>query len=202
MSRAKAMGTFVETAIATWLRDNGFPNATRLPLAGNKDIGDLELCREPGRIIAECKRAHRGVQLRPWFRELSIEMLNARADTGLLIMKQVGVGDTRVGQWLTAMNYPIFWPLHEKYISDGGRCFIDAWPHQRLNQYIKSISEPPVAYQVFNPRTSKYPYARWARFASVTPLGVRKEDWERSIVFGPLQQFAAILRINGYGEPL
>lgn len=96
------MGTWVESAACRWLADHGFPECERLPLAGAHDRGDLRLAREP-LVIAECKRAQRGVRLGTWMHELVEEVGNAGAAFGLLIAKQRGAGNQRVDRWFAAM---------------------------------------------------------------------------------------------------
>lgn len=41
MSKSRAAGTRWETAVVTYLRDNGFPHAERRALRGSRDAGDL-----------------------------------------------------------------------------------------------------------------------------------------------------------------
>lgn len=107
VSKAKAQGTAVETAAATWLRENGFPETERLALCGAQDKGDLRLSRSP-LVIAECKRGKRGVRLTPWMRELRVEIQNAGAEAGILISDQPGAGARRVEKWFSAMDYSQF----------------------------------------------------------------------------------------------
>jgi hypothetical protein len=45
--------------------------------------------------------------------ELAVEIGNSRADFGLLISDQAGVGDRRIGHWFSAMHYPKFITLLE-----------------------------------------------------------------------------------------
>ena len=104
------MGTAVETAAVTWLRDNGCLDAERLALAGKDDKGDIRIWREPELVIAECKRAQLGVKLGPWMREVEVEVRNAGAAFGLLIAKQRGAGDRSVARWVAAMDFDQFMP--------------------------------------------------------------------------------------------
>lgn len=107
MSRAKSLGTGVETATAAWLRSNGFSEAERLPLSGALDRGDVRICADP-LIIAECKRGKRGIRLTPWMRELRREVDNAGASLGILVSDPPGLGVRRVGQWFVAVDHPSF----------------------------------------------------------------------------------------------
>ncbi len=95
MSAAKAKGTAAETAVATWLRDNGFPYAERRALAGIADKGDLTGI--PG-LCVEVK-AHARLAIPEWLRELDAEVANSAAAVGLLVVKPKGIGVTRVGDW-------------------------------------------------------------------------------------------------------
>jgi hypothetical protein len=113
VSKAKAMGTAVESAAVRHLQANGYPDAERIVLHGSADHGDILLRRRPT-IVAECKRAQRGVQLGPWIDELVSEKVNAAAEFGLLIMKQKGAGDKRIGCWATAMPADWFMPMMER----------------------------------------------------------------------------------------
>ena len=97
------MGTEVETASVRHLAINGFPRAERVALAGANDRGDVRLRIDPV-IVAECKRAQRGVLLTPWMKELDTEAYNSGARYGLLIAKQRGAGERSVGRWFTAMR--------------------------------------------------------------------------------------------------
>lgn len=107
------MGTAVETAAVRHLQANGYPDAERIVLHGALDHGDIRLRRRPS-IVAECKRAQLGLKLGPWMDELVEEVVNEAAEFGLLIMKQRGAGDRRVGRWATAMPFDWFMLLLER----------------------------------------------------------------------------------------
>ena len=89
MSKSKQKGTKFETAVVRYLTDNGFPYAERAPLAGNKDRGDIT--GTPG-IVWECKNA-REIRLAEWSDETFAEMVNAKANYGILIIKRPRYGD-------------------------------------------------------------------------------------------------------------
>ncbi|HET7409264.1 MAG TPA: hypothetical protein VFJ13_03625 [Paracoccaceae bacterium] len=75
MSASRRKGTRWETAIADFLRANGFPGAERRALAGAADRGDIagvpEVC-----IEAKCARA---IELASWADEARAEAANAGA---------------------------------------------------------------------------------------------------------------------------
>lgn len=95
MSKSKQKGTAAETAVVNYLRDHGFPGAERRALAGGADKGDL--FTGPG-LCWEVK-AHKKYAIPAWLTETGIETINARADYGVLVVKPVGVGTTRTGDW-------------------------------------------------------------------------------------------------------
>jgi hypothetical protein len=185
VSKAKAMGTAVETAAVNWLKLNGFPQAERLPLAGSLDRGDLRLCREPT-VIAECKRAQRGLQLVPWMRELEVEIGNAGATTGLLIAKQKGVGDKRVGRWVGGMSYDAFVSLYGNWL-DAGKWFdVESVSPMHVNsRYIPTLGD-----------SGEVPFAR---VESVRQYS-RNRQQVGTVYLGPLKQFTMMLVEAGYGQ--
>ena len=196
MSKAKAMGTAVESAAASWLHLNGFPSAERLALAGANDRGDIRLQRYPT-IIAECKRAQRGVQLGPWMREVEIEKANANARFGLLIAKQAGVGDRRVGRWVTAMHFEDFYYLLarsntlRREAADGPLFETVDWSPMKINSgYVPLLSGART-----QPRS-------WQNSRPLVPFATTYMTGDRGTRFavGPLKQFTTMLQELGYGE--
>ena len=89
MSKSKQKGTAFETAVVRYLAANGFPYAERAPLAGNKDRGDIT--GTPG-LVWECKN-HKALALAEWSDETFAEMVNAKADYGILVVKRPRHGD-------------------------------------------------------------------------------------------------------------
>lgn len=89
MSKSKRKGTAFETAVVRYLAANGFPYAERAPLAGNKDRGDIT--GTPG-LVWECKNA-REIRLAEWSDETFVEMVNAGAHYGILVVKRPRYGD-------------------------------------------------------------------------------------------------------------
>jgi hypothetical protein len=89
MSKQRAKGTMFETAVAQFLRENGFPHAERRALSGTYDKGDLT--GMPGLVI-ECKN-HKELSFSEWLRETEVERQNADADFGVLVVKRRGIWD-------------------------------------------------------------------------------------------------------------
>lgn len=89
MSKQRAKGTMFESAVAQFLRDNGFPHAERRALHGTLDKGDLT--GMPG-LVFECKN-HKELSLSEWLKETETERVNAAADFGVLVAKRRGVWD-------------------------------------------------------------------------------------------------------------
>ena len=98
----KDKGTRRETAAKRYLRDAGWPDADRQPLRGNRDCGDLIICRQP-HIVGEVKyrdRAFSDAQVLRWLEETEREAVHAGADLAVLIVARKGV---RVEYWDAVM---------------------------------------------------------------------------------------------------
>ena len=99
---SKDKGTRRETAAKRYLQHSGWPEADRQPLRGNRDHGDLVVCRKP-LIIAEVKfRSHTfsDAQVARWLEETEREAVHAGADLSVLIVARKGV---RVEYWDAVM---------------------------------------------------------------------------------------------------
>ncbi len=95
-------GTWAESALVNYLRENGFPWAERIPRKGSKDEGDVSPL--PGKLIVmEVKnQPSKYSNLRTphaWLDETEVERQHADADFGLLVVKPSGVGRQNVGEW-------------------------------------------------------------------------------------------------------
>lgn len=101
MSASKQKGTSAERAVANYLARTAFPDADRRPLSGAKDKGDIG---GVGRLVFEVKAA-KAWQIAQWLRETEQERVNAEAHFGILVYKPPGLGLTKVGQWLTFMDW-------------------------------------------------------------------------------------------------
>lgn len=106
-NRSKDIGTWAETKVVNYLRANGFPEADRRALHGNKDLGDILVCKG---VIAEVKggRAAEDAsdeQLRRWCSETERERVNAKASHGFLVVKRRGFGVAKIGGWWVASNH-------------------------------------------------------------------------------------------------
>lgn len=94
MSKQRQKGTAAETAVVNYLKDNGFPHATRIgSIHGSNDKGDIGGC---GPLVLEIKN-HKSFDLAGWLDELEVEMGNAGVDSGAVIAKKRGT--TQVGEW-------------------------------------------------------------------------------------------------------
>jgi hypothetical protein len=127
MSKSKAIGTAAETAATRYLQANGFPACDRQPLRGNRDQGDLIVCRTP-RVIAEVKGGQMAetasaAVIAEWLEQTETEAVHAGADLGVLIVRRfrrpVGLWDAYMpsadwallltGESLLTRDAP--WPL-------------------------------------------------------------------------------------------
>jgi hypothetical protein len=101
MSKQKQKGTRAENAVVEFLRRHGFPYAERRALGGIHDKGDITGC---GPLVIEVKD-HKTITLSQFMAELKQEVVNAKADTGVAIIKKRGTLD--VGEWYAVM--PAAW---------------------------------------------------------------------------------------------
>lgn len=90
---SKQRGTLIESRVRAYLQANGWPEADRQPLRGNRDQGDLIVCRAPV-IIAECK-ARKGTiserDIAVWLEQTETEAVHAGADLAVLIVARHGI---------------------------------------------------------------------------------------------------------------
>ena len=100
MSKSKQKGTVAESALADYLRFNGYPNAERRALTGANDQGDIA---GTGNLVWEVKN-QRTYKIPEWLEETIQETTNAGADFGFLIIKPNGIGLKRVNDWWAVMN--------------------------------------------------------------------------------------------------
>ena len=107
--RPKDIGTAAETAAKRFLQANGFPECDRQPLRGNRDQGDLVVCRDP-LVIAEVKGGQMAEKasaavIAEWLEQTETEAVHAGADLAVLIVRRhrrpVGLWDTymRANDW-------------------------------------------------------------------------------------------------------
>ena len=98
----KAKGSRAELAVARYMQEAGWPYAERSRAGWTDDRGDID--GAPG-IVVEVKD-HKKFALSEWMGELEVETANARAITGVLVVKRrlhTDPGDwyaiTRFGDW-------------------------------------------------------------------------------------------------------
>ena len=103
--RPKDIGTDAERAVVRYLRANGFPRAERRALHGAIDLGDIT--GTPG-LCWEVKGGQRAKaagdgQVWDWLRETSVEVVNADAEHGILVVRRdrKSVGDWWAVMWST-----------------------------------------------------------------------------------------------------
>lgn len=110
-NKPRKKGTAAESAVVRWLQENGFPWASRQPLRGSRDHGDILLTLG---IIAEVKSVAAGATGQPpqgllatWLQQTDVETENAGAEFGLLIVKRARMANPahwfvymRLGEWL------------------------------------------------------------------------------------------------------
>jgi hypothetical protein len=99
MSASRAKGTAAETAVASYLRFQGWPYAERRALCGSVDRGDIT---GTPNLVWEVK-AGTTLCIPGWLRETEIERVNAGAEYGILVLKPKGVGIGNVDRWWTLL---------------------------------------------------------------------------------------------------
>lgn len=101
VNKPRIKGTNAESAVVQWLQDHGHPHAERRSLKGGKDWGDIT------GIVGVCIeiKAGKTLLLAQWLRETEAERVNSSSDFGILVVKPVGMGATRTGQWWAAMYH-------------------------------------------------------------------------------------------------
>jgi hypothetical protein len=101
-SPQKRKGSAAELAVARYMQEAGWPYAERSRAGWQLDRGDID--GAPG-IVVEVKD-HKKFALAEWMHELEVETANARAITGVLVVKRRLHTDpadwyaiTRFGDW-------------------------------------------------------------------------------------------------------
>lgn len=108
MSKSKQKGTAAETAVVNWLKTKGRKHVERRSLNGYNDRGDIAGIPS---VVIEVKN-HARMELSQWLSELEVEMLNDKADTGVVIHKKKGTTD--VGKWYATMPVEVWFKLLEE----------------------------------------------------------------------------------------
>jgi hypothetical protein len=101
-SSQKRKGSAAELAVAKWLRKLGWIHAERSRCGWSDDRGDIDGL--PG-IVIEVK-AEKKFDLPGYLRELEVEIDNAKAWTGTVIIKRRG--STNVDDWYAVMPAKIW----------------------------------------------------------------------------------------------
>jgi hypothetical protein len=98
---SKSKGTAFETATCRYLAERLGQEPYRAALHGNRDVGDLHGVTVAGMpVLIECK-AHKSygpADVAEWHNQTLVEVANARAAVGLLVIKQPGTGAKTFGR--------------------------------------------------------------------------------------------------------
>lgn len=111
-STAKTKGRATEAALVDWLRSNGYPHAERRRLTGTHDQGDITGI--PG-LCVEVKSGARPA-IPQWLAELDAEIVNADAETGVLVIRPKGRPDPT--EWWAIQRLPAWF---DRYREQGDR---------------------------------------------------------------------------------
>lgn len=185
VNRPKILGTAAETAVVSWLIDNGHPYAERRGLQGAKDKGDVTGI--PGICIEVKVAGKRGLLLGSWLRETEVERVNANAVYGLLVAKPTGLGPKRTGKWLAAM-YHDQWAM---LVAAGG------WPVPVLpeDHIISGTKVNKLSFFLANGWAQEHGPLLVRAVGKKTAPG----DW---YIVGTLEYMNRCLRYAGYGTRL
>ena len=104
-SPQKRKGSAAELAVAKWLRKLGWIHAERSRAGWTDDRGDID--GMPG-VVVEVKNEKR-IDLPGYLRELEVEIANAQAWTGTVIVKRRG--SMNVDDWYAVMPAKIWGEL-------------------------------------------------------------------------------------------
>ena len=104
-SPQKRKGSAAELAVAKWLRKLGWIHAERSRAGWTDDRGDID--GMPG-VCIEVK-AEKKIDIPGYLRELEVEMDNAKAWTGTVIIKRRG--STNVDDWYAVMPAKVWGEL-------------------------------------------------------------------------------------------
>jgi hypothetical protein len=104
-SPQKRKGSAAELAVAKWLRKLGWIHAERSRAGWQDDRGDID--GMPG-VCIEVK-AEKKIDIPGYLRELEVEIENAKAWTGTVIIKRRG--STNVDDWYAVMSAKIWGEL-------------------------------------------------------------------------------------------
>jgi hypothetical protein len=104
-SPQKRKGSAAELAVAKWLRKLGWIHAERSRAGWTDDRGDID--GMPG-VVVEVKNC-KTISIPEWLRELEVEIANAQAWTGTVIVKRRG--SMNVDDWYAVMPAKIWGEL-------------------------------------------------------------------------------------------
>lgn len=108
MNPSKIKGTAAETAVVSYLQEKGWKNAERRALQGVLDRGDISGVEG---VCLEVKN-QKAQDLAGWVAELTVEIMNAKAETGAVIHKKRG--KSNVGDWYATMPVSLYVELLKK----------------------------------------------------------------------------------------
>ena len=105
MNRPRDIGTRAESAVVRYLVANGYPHAERRSLRGALDAGDITGTPSVAWEVkgGDAARNASDLTIERWMAELAAEIVNARADVGLLVVQRAGVGPANAGRWWAYM---------------------------------------------------------------------------------------------------
>jgi hypothetical protein len=173
-----AKGRRFELATAVALREYGFTSAMPTRDGYSRDQGDIEFNKmRPGNVVIQCKDVAKPTW-DEWFKKLNVQMANAGARHGTLVIKQRG--KSHAGEAFAITQIPVW---------------------ERLAQDSGMANE--VQYLEFTHPTKQW--AQWIRLSQIAEYGIvlykpigSDSDWNSKWAVQPFSQWVEFLKMAGY----
>ena len=101
-NKAKKKGTAAETAVVNYLTENGFTDAHRVALHGNKDMGDVAFITQDGRSVCVEVKNTKEIPLSNFVTQAITERENSGSDLGFCVAKRPRKGSP--GDWYVLLT--------------------------------------------------------------------------------------------------
>jgi hypothetical protein len=180
-------GWMAENAVVQYLRGHGFPHSERRSKKGNKDQGDI--LSAPG-LVWEVKYNGKSIPMRmaEWMRQTDVEVRNAKAEYGILVIKPAGIGEKNAKDFLAVMRMQSYERLYEQAITGGYQGVVLSTTHSNAR-----ISELPARISSLKKQSTL-----WTIY--IPARGQREAG--QGLVVRSLGQAVELVRAAGFGEPL
>lgn len=180
-------GRIAENAVVSYLAEHGFPHAERRRLQGINDKGDI--ISSPG-LVWEVKYAGTAkLRLTGWMKETREEVANAKADFGILVIKQPRIGEKSAGRFLAVMDKEAFSRLIMQAAENGldwGGMPVFAHSNAAVSTLCQAVAQI-------------HPDHHYWRIEFPARNG---QHGHQGLVVMNLRQMVELVRFAGYGNPI